>query len=435
VIFYSFVFFFSACFIFEIRNSHIVLQDLYDIGNYEQDYLIQSNQPTGDDDSNGAIVKSHEINTNIREDYIDFIVEKKHRSLRLSEPDCFCPNGRKNWIYYNDCPGRGKKKNSGAGIKDRQDILRNIMWYADELCAKVALLCDPNDWLAKKHGCYAPKTSDWSSYFTTVRKSSNGTYLSTVDILYTNVNENNESKLFHGLSRIKGTSKEMYNLGRSLHAKDEPFVWEFDRSYWRSELGRRRSVGGKKSELGRWPNQKLDHRAYNKTCGLIDFDTSDELLSIAHFAMKELGFAYSQDFVTLHLRRGDNRVCDTDVDTVMKYLKCSIASDDVKHVVVLTNEKEENYLKELTQNFANQFPSMEMILLDRFLSSKPFLEKLTQNNIMKRSGDEFLNDNCFLFSAEKVLASMARYHLERGRVHCKKCDRGGSRQGKWKMLI
>jgi hypothetical protein len=399
---------------------HTVLNDIYDNDmSIYVDYSIQSNQPAVGD-SNGP-------NQAVREDSIDFMIKEKRRLLRPSEPDCFCPNGRKNWIYYTDCPGRGRK-NHGAGIKDRQTILRNILWYADELCAKVALLCDPNDWLSEAHGCYAPKTSEWSSYFTTVRKSPTGSVLNTVDILYSNVNEKNQKEIFHRLRRIKGSSIEKYNLGRRLHAKDEPFVWEFDVSFWKTEFYA-------PNEVGYWPQQKLDHRKYNETCGVIDFDTSDELLGIAHLAMKELGLAYSQDFVTLHLRRGDYRNCNTDVKTVMKYLKCSIEPGTVKKVVVLTNEKDEQYLNNLSRNFTNRFPGMEMILLDQFMESKSFLNELDHKNIMKRSGDEFLNDNCFFFSAEKVLVSMARYHLERGHMHCKKCDRGGSNKGKLASLI
>ena len=346
----------------------------------------------------------------IREDSIDFMVNKTHHLLRSSEPDCFCPSGRKNWIYYTDC-------RSSAGINDRKAILGNILWYADELCAKVALLCDPIDWLSTAHGCYAPKSSEWSSYFTPVRKSQN---TAAVDILYSNVNEKNQKEIFRGLRRIKGATIENYNLGRRLYAKDEPFVWEFDVHFYKTEF----YLVAKK--LGLSSKQILDHRKYNETCGAIDVDTTDELLGIAHLAMKELGLAYSQDFVTLHLRRGDYRNCDTDVETVMKYLNCSIEPGTVKQVVVLTNEKEEQYLNNLSQNFTNLFPGMEMIFVDQFMRSKSWLDKLVHNNIMKRSRGEFLNDNCFIFSAEKVIASMARYHLERGHMHCKACDRGGS---------
>jgi len=357
----------------------------------------------------------------VKDDSIDRKVKDKLQLLQSSEPDCFCPNGRKNWIYYTSCPGRGGK-NFGAGIKDRQNILRRILWYADELCAKVALLCHPNDWLSEAHGCYAPKTAEWSSYFATVRKSFNGTSLSKVDILHWDVDEKNEKEVFHGLRYIEGPpTVEKYNLGTRLHAKDKPFVWEFNVSYWKSELRKHK--------------RNLSHREYNDTCGVIDFDPSEELLGIARFAMNELGLAFSQDFVTLHLRRGDYRKCNTDIDTVMKYLHCSIGTDNVTKVVVLTNENEQQYLNDLHQNFTRKFPDMEMILLDQFITSETFVDSLVQKNLMKRSGAEYLKDNCFFFSAEKVLVSMARYHLERGHTHCSKCDKGGIKTAPLKAII
>lgn len=363
----------------------------------------------------------------VKDDSIDRKIKDKLQILQSSEPDCFCPNGRKNWIYYTSCPGRGGK-NQGAGIKDRQNILRNILWYADGLCAKVALLCHPNDWLSEAHGCFAPKTAEWSSYFATVRKSSNGTILSKADILHWDVDQKNEKEVFRGLRHIEGPPTiEKYNLGTRLHAKDEPFVWKFNISYWDSEFYGHGN--------GFWYKQNLTHREYNETCGVIDFDASEELLGIGRFAMNELGLAFSQDFVTLHLRRGDYRKCNTDINTVMKYLRCSMRNDNVTKVVVLTNENEEQYLNDLHQNFTQKFPGKEMILLDRFMTSETFVDSLVQKNLMKRSGAEFLKDNCFFFSAEKVLVSMARYHLERGHMHCKNCDKGGATKGSLASLI
>ena len=234
--------------------------------------------------------------------------------------------------------------------------------------------------------------------------------------------EENEKEVFRGLRHIKGPPTIVkYNLGTRLHAKDKPFVWEFNVSYWKSEIRKHK--------------RNLSHREYNDTCGVIDFDSSEELLGIARFAMNELGLAFSQDFVTLHLRRGDYRKCNTDIDTVMKYLHCSIGTDNVTKVVVLTNEKEQQYLNDLHQNFTRKFPDKEMIFLDQFMSSETFVNSLVQKNLMKRSGAEYLKDNCFFFSAEKVLVSMARYHLERGHTHCSKCDKGGIKTAPLKAII
>ena len=347
---------------------------------------------------------------------------KDHLQIQVpssGEPDCFCPNGRKNWIYYTYC--------SFAGIRDRENIIRHMTWLADELCAKFALKCRPHRWLNwRKHGCYAPKTAEWSSYFTTVRKSSNGTTLSKVNILYSNVNETNEKEVFHGLRYIEGPPTiGKYNLGIRLNAQDVPFVWEFNSYFWKTEL----------NKSGPWPHKNLTHREYNDTCGVIDLDPSEELEDIARLAMNELGLT-TEDFVTLHLRRGDAiNSCETDPETLMKYLNCSIASDNVKQVVVLTNEKEEQYLNELSQNFTYWFPDKELIHLDKFMTSTSFVDTMLQKNVSKRSDTEYLNDNCYIFSAERVILSMARYHLERGRSSCTACDRGGSRNDPFFAVI
>ncbi len=57
---------------------------------------------------------------NISSDRIEQLVNKKRKSLSAGPKiDCFCPDGRMNWIYYTNCPGRGSPVNKGAGIKDR----------------------------------------------------------------------------------------------------------------------------------------------------------------------------------------------------------------------------------------------------------------------------------------------------------------------------
>ena len=129
--------------------------------------------------------------------------------------------------------------------------------------------------------------------------------------------------------------------------------------------------------------------------------------------------------------------CDTQVENVINYLKCSIEGGDIKKVLVLTNGEKE-YLRQLQEGFSKAFPAVEMIGLDNFIVSESFLENLDRGNLLSaHTGDAFLHDNCFRFSAEKVLVSMARYHLERGHVYCKgKCDRGGvDTNGKPRSII
>lgn len=349
---------------------------------------------------------------------IEQLFDLKRNELESKpDQDCFCPNGRNNWIHYSHCPGRGGR-NHGAGIKDRQNILRNVMWYADELCAKIALECTPKVWLSEAHGCYAPPEARWDVYFTPVRKTSNGVVLTAKNILHWDIDA---ETAFKGLVEIKGdtTNVRGYEMGRKLYAEGTPFVWQFDVTFWQTNLYTPKNI---------WPNQLLSHRKYSvETCGVVDFDASIELLNIGQLVLQELKIQRSNDFVTIHLRRGDHMGCDTKVETVIDYLKCSIGEDDIRKVLVLTNGKKE-YLRQLREGFSKAFPAMEMISLDDFIESESFIEKLNQGNLLSsHDGDAFLHDNCFRFATEKVLVSMARYHLERGHIYCNKnkCDRGG----------
>jgi hypothetical protein len=111
--------------------------------------------------------------------------------------------------------------------------------------------------------------------------------------------------------------------------------------------------------------------------------------------------------------------CDTQVETVINYLNCFIKGDNIQNILVQTNG-EKGYLEQLQEIFLKAFPELEMISLDNLI------EKLNQGNL--HSEDAFLQDNCFHLHSEveKVIVSMARYHLERGHTHFKKCDRGGN---------
>jgi hypothetical protein len=359
---------------------------------------------------NQDIIRSALINNN---DSIFRLIDEKRQSLQINSEDCFCENGRTNWIHYDMCVG--KDQPHGAGIKDRQNILRNLMWYADELCANIALECPPSTWLAKEHGCISPDHATWDVYFTPIRKNSIGDSVSKVDILYSNINT---TDTFRGLRRLNDGSIETYEMARKLHDDNIPFVWKFNKSFWDTDLYDPKHV---------WPRQIFSHRKYSPSCGLLDFDASEELLNIGEHLLRELKIQSSREYVTLHLRRGDYMLCDTDPTTIMSYLNCSIADDDVKKVVVLTNGDDE-YKVNLSQTFKDTFPTKEMIMIDQVMKSKSFLEKLNKNQVLSvHSEDDFLIDNCFRFSAEKVIVNFARYHLERGHGYCKgSCDRGGS---------
>lgn len=351
-------------------------------------------------------------------DSLQLIFDLKRKSLKSKSADCFCPNGRENWIYYNHCPG-SIEHNQGAGIKDRQNILRNLFWYADELCAKLAVTCTPQVWLSEEHGCFAPEDARWDTYFTPVRNSNDSFF--PVDVLYWDVNVST----FKGFEKVDGEpSIQAYEAGRKLYSQNIPFVWNFNATFWNTDLY---------DPLHIWPQQVFNHRKYTDSCGWIDFDTTEELLNIGQLALQELNITSSQDFVTLHLRRGDYMQCNTNPWRVIKYLKCSIVDNDVKKVVVLTNGEKE-YTKRLNRTFSKAFPNMQMFILDDLIESESFVEKLNDNSFLSVHTDgQFLSDNCFRFSAAKVLVSMSRYHLSLGHANCKKCDPLGSKTD-WALI-
>jgi hypothetical protein len=381
----------------QIKNQDVIRRDLIDT--YAKDRLILEE-------------KQDEILSDYLES-IDHLIDQKRNSLQIHSDDCFCVDGRKNWIHYNMC--QGKDQLDGAGIKDRENILRNLMWYADEICAKIAIDCLPRDWLAKSHGCSSPEHANWDVYFTPIRKNSIQKPVSKVDVLHWNINK---TDAFRGLRRVNDGSVEKYEMARKLHQANIPFVWKFNKSFWDTDLYDPKHV---------WPNQIFSHRPYSPSCGILDFDASNDLLNVGELLLHELNVTSRQEYVTIHLRRGDYMNCDTEPTSIMNYLNCSIADDDVQKIVVLTNGNYD-YQNNLSQMFKESFPTKEMIMLDQVITSASFLEKLSEEQVLSvHSKDDFLNDNCFRFSAEKVIVSFARYHLERGHGYCKgSCDRGGS---------
>ena len=386
-----------------ISNTTLKSQDIVRVAlNQSKDRLID--EKTQNDIT---VNKIHE------QESIDRLINEKRKSLQIHRNDCFCIDGRKNWIHYNMC--QGKDQMSGAGIKDRENILRNLMWYADEICANIALECLPSNWLSASHGCRSPKHAYWDVYFTPIRKNSIQEPEPKVDLLYWNVNK---TDAFRGLRKVNGGSIENYEMARKLHQANIPFVWRFNKSFWDTDLY---------DPKHNWPNQIFSHRPYSNSCGLLDIGTSDDLLNVGELLLRELQITSRQEYVTIHLRRGDYMNCDTDPTVIMNYLNCSIADDDVKKIVVLTNGDDE-YQYNLSQMFKESFPAKEMIMIDRVITSKSFLKKLSEKQALSvHSIDDFLNDNCFRYNAEKVLVKFARYHLERGHGYCKgSCDRGGS---------
>ena len=115
-----------------------------------------------------------------------------------------------------------------------------MLWYADERCAKVALECALEVWLAEKHGCFAPPSARGHAHFTLIRKTSNGTISTEKDILHWDVHET----VFEGLKEVKNnTSFIGYEMGRKLYSEGAPLIWKFDVHFWFTDLKFHKSFG------------------------------------------------------------------------------------------------------------------------------------------------------------------------------------------------
>ena len=345
------------------------------------------------------------------------LIRKKRQSFHRIVPDCFCPKGRPNYIFYTDCPQGKNHANLGAGIKDRMNILRHLMWYADELCAKIFLSCTPKIWLSEAHGCFAPQYASWTDYFTPMRNVSGSVSKADI-ILSADEVENAQFDTMDIIVSDHGPSIYEYEIARKrIQNKSKPFIWVFDKNFWSTDLYTPR--------FG-WPKQNLNHRTYTEDCSMVDFDTSEELLLIGQLLLDSLGLERSEDYATLHLRKKDWNKCDTSPSVVVDYLKCSLQGQHIKSLIVMTNGSN-GYFNHLRKEFQIAFPKIRIVPLDRKIGSESFLEELDTEGLLKsHTMEQFKEDNCFKFSAEKVLMEFASFHLERGHNHCRKCDRGGS---------
>ena len=370
--------------------------------------------------------------------------------------DCFCPKGRPNWIYYTNCPG------VGAGIKDRQNIFRNLMWWADELCARIAIQCSPNVFLGKQHKCYAPETATWDEYFVTGRGQSgvhgwrNIEYVEGV-VDYVPLLDYQDSR-FDGISTIVRTNfrsiwpakidpppeqpegtmtgLEGYMKARDFLAKNKTFVWHFDVSFWHSDLNTFGHIGKKREDV-------VPHRSYSKECKIIDLHPTQLQIHLARILLETMDIQHVDQFVTLHMRRGDWRECDTEPETIMKYLNCSLSGDlslfgggsgIVDTVLAFTNADEE-YKTNVTKKFQDTFPpNTSITFVDDVVESEAFHSKLLQTKLPGITQDienhlqlalRLVEDNCFRWQVLKVLIAISKVHLERGHISCKECNKGG----------
>lgn len=353
--------------------------------------------------------------------------------------DCFCPNGRHNWIYYNQyCPSGYR----GAGIKDRQNIFRNVLYWADEVCARVAFGCSPKVMLAeKKHACRVPENAAWDDYFVVVRNIKDQ-QLTLVDGLLEYVPVLDESK-FDGMTTIDTTQDShgkrdnpdweqgttalnAYKQAQELYAKNETFVWRFGVSFWQSDLHIKDFF-----TKGRYREGVIPHRQYTDDCGILDLYMTKTQIRVAQILLDLMSIEYVEQFVSLHLRRGDYKKCDTTPKMIVDYLKCSIIEDEqhdttIEHVLAFTNGDAE-YRNNMTNAFNEAFsPRKKIIFVDDVVESEAFLDKVgKEEGLPKDIGKRMLEDNCYRWSVLKVIISTSYFHLERGKASCNECDRGG----------
>lgn len=361
--------------------------------------------------------------------------------------DCFCPHGRPNRIYYTNCP------RNGAGIKDRQNILRNVLWWADELCARVSLKCSPSVFLGKEHGCFAPETATWDDYFTTGRvgistgqqsfriKALDGIFDYVPLLNGSNIDQTtiivSDLRTFHGPNLARqatGTTTGLQGYHRALEFKAQniSFLWRFDISFWDSDLYTWRA-------FGRAPDKVLPHREYTDQCGMIDFAATKIHMKVAQLLLNAMNIMHVEEFVTVHLRRGDYRECDTEPVLVLDYLNCSIpevmaprqndtTTTAITNTVLVFTNAEREYKEELSTLFhkTNSREAMKLIFVDDVIVSPSFLTRLRQNEGFATDvGARILQDNCYRWQILKVIIAISETHLERGHISCNKCDLGG----------
>ena len=355
--------------------------------------------------------------------------------------DCFCPSGRPNWIYYTNCPG------NGAGMKDRQNILRNVLWWADELCAKVALKCSPGIFLGKQHGCFAPETATWDDYFVTRRdvvETGVLTYIPLVNrsnkfdvntIIVSNLRSSWPAHLTPPKDSIVGTTGvQGYEQARELYYAQNgtTFLWQFDISFWDSDLYTEHIFKKSREEI-------LPHRPYTTDCRKIDFYPTKLHIAVAQILLDSMNMTYIEQFATLHLRRGDYRECDTDPETVMRYLKCSLpggfarpgsnGNSTIDTLLAFTNG-EPNYKANFTRVFEKTYSrEAKIIFVDDVIVSDAFLSRLDgaegTTQLSANVGERILQDNCYSWQIMKVIIALSKTHLERGHMSCNQCDVGG----------
>lgn len=336
-------------------------------------------------------------------------------------------------------------------MKDRQNIMRNVLWWADELCARVAVKCSPKVFLGEKHSCFAPETATWDEYFVTGRGPpsratgkrtlvddvlvyepllDDGSKFENLTTIVTNLRSdleypNREDADNEGMM----TGIDGYKKARELASRNETFVWRFEVSFWNSNLYTQKFLKQPREQV-------LSHRDYTDNCPKIDFYPTRHHLHFARIVLDFLNITKVDQYATMHLRRGDYRKCNTEPDEVIRYLNCSlgdvIASPQkrLSTLLIFTNG-DSGYKHNLTKNLEEHFSSsLRCIVVDDLIKTDALLAKLDDEasdgeGLPQNMPSRLADDNCYSWQALKVIISLSKIHLERGHMSCQTCDVGG----------
>lgn len=324
--------------------------------------------------------------------------------------DCFCPNGRQNWMFYNHYLPKG------TGIGDREFIIRALLKISDQVCARLAIEHTPKELLSSiLHNCNVPLNSTWLDYFSPSRRI-NGS-LTLIDVL--------EEKPVHPedlskeVIRINDQSENGYNLARALEAEGKPFAWIFSGSFYRSGIFKSGFL------------DKPLETPYTETCGEVELAHTKHQLNIASFSMQQLNLS-SGHYISLHIRRGDtvwiprwqSVYCDNEPSVVINLLGCQLCKAIMPEKLLITTEYDPDYFFSFKREWKNSnLSQIELIFLEEYYNSSEFISNLQSSvDISQSAIDQFQQDNCYLFKVGEIISSLSSIHIERRRGCATKCE-------------
>ena len=124
------------------------------------------------------------------------------------------------------------------------------------------------------------------------------------------------------------------------------------------------------------------------------------------------------EFGSLHIRRGDaTSVCNTDLNKIENYLKCSLKTCNKNNfpIILFTDETSEKYI--------NGIGEILLALNHTFVNGESLIRKVLKDSI--RNGDltKKHDNNFFRFEVSNYIKEATQYNLvQRRRLQCNSCD-------------